>query len=180
MEANWSKFKIYKTGKPSLARPTEMVEQMFVYRYKLCLRAIVQPLIKYERCVCNELTSQSMRLKQLHDLELPDCGTSLACNDKKQQGVRSSKVNTCCQHVTTYHALPCNLIQKPPRFWDTRDQPRPGSQSKKLTRSLTRGCNVSSFSSAHVRDPPCWQPDNSSQATRNIMAKNQLGSLKWL
>ena len=49
-----------------------------------------------------------------------------------------------------------------------------------VTRSLTWGCNVSLFSSAHVRDPPCWQPDNSSQATRNIMAKNQLGSLKRL
>ena len=30
-------------------------------------------------------------------------------------------------------------------------------QNKKLTRSLTWGCNVSSFPSAHVRNPPCWQ-----------------------
>ena len=42
------------------------------------------------------------------------------------------------------------------------------AQNKKRNRSLTPGCNVSSFSSAHVRDPPCWQPDNSSQGTRNI------------
>ena len=50
----------------------------------------------------------------------------------------------------------------------------------KRNRSVTWRRNVSSFSSAHVRDPPCSQPDNSSQTTRNIMAKNQLGSRKRL